>query len=197
MDPSHRRSVRRSSARGLRVRTAAVERDVTDDFYRLHVRTRQRQGVPVQPRRYFALLWERLIRPGLGFVLLADDGDRPVAGAVFLAWNGTLVYKYGASTPESWPDRPNHLLLWEAICRGVGEGAHTLDLGRTAVELEGLATYKRRWGASQDRLVYSLLGGSRLRGTERGMPRPAAAVLRRSPAAVTRLTGELLYRFAA
>jgi hypothetical protein len=196
MDASHRRSVRRACAGPLRVRAATVERDVTSDFYRLHVRTRQRQGVPVQPRRYFALLWDRMIRPGLGFVLLADDGDRPVAGAVFLAWNGTVTYKYGASTPASWPERPNHFLLWEAIRRAGEGGAHTLDLGRTAVELEGLATYKRRWGATEERLVYSLVGGSRTRATERGVPRPAAAVLRRSPV-VTRLTGELFYRYAA
>lgn len=197
MDSSHRRSVRRACAGALRVRAARVERDVTSDFYALHVRSRQRQGVPVQPRRYFALLWERLIRPGLGFVLLADDGDRPVAGAVFLEWNGTLVYKYGASTPASWPDRPNHLLFWEAIRRASSDGAHTLDFGRTAVELEGLATFKRRWGASQEPLVYSLVGASAARTTERGVPRSAAAVLRRSPAAVTRLTGALFYRYAA
>ena len=67
-----------------------------ETFYRLHLQTRRRLGVPVQPRRFFALLLERVIRTGLGFVLTAHRDNVPVAGALFCAWNGTVMCKYSA-----------------------------------------------------------------------------------------------------
>jgi hypothetical protein len=64
--------------------------------------------VPVQPRRFFELLWRLVLEPGLGFLLLAHAGARPVAGAVFLRGSRCLTYKYGASDASAWPLRPNH-----------------------------------------------------------------------------------------
>jgi CelD/BcsL family acetyltransferase involved in cellulose biosynthesis len=88
---------------------------MAEAFYRLHVNTRRRLGLPVQSRRFFRLLWSRMIQPDLGRVLLVDVGTDTVAGAVFLTWNRTVVYKYGASDPRYWSVRPNNLLFWEAI----------------------------------------------------------------------------------
>jgi len=52
-------------------------------FYHLHLQSRRRLGVPVQPKRFFHILWKRLISQGLGFVLLAYYGRQLLAGAVF------------------------------------------------------------------------------------------------------------------
>lgn len=197
MDSRHRQGVRQAGEGRLRVRVAGKEEELTSDFYRLHLATRRRQGVPVQPRRYFSLLWQEFIGRGLGFVLLADDGDRVVGGAVFLSWNGTMVYKYAASDPSAFSARPNHLLLWEAMRRGAEQGDHTLDLGRTAIELEGLARFKRRWGATEEPLRYSLVGSGAIRPAQQPIPRIAGAIIRRSPAVVTRAAGTMLYRRAA
>ena len=108
--PSSRTSTRsRAGSRGRRSRAACggraakgcsaefrTDRPALEDFYRLHVATRRRLGVPTQPRR-FILAFEALFAAGLGFVLLVRRGDRPVAAAVFLAFGATLLYKYGAS----------------------------------------------------------------------------------------------------
>ena len=55
----------------------------------------------------------------------------PVAAAVFLSFNGRLVYKYGASAASGLQVRPNNLLFWHVIRWAVEHGYRTLDFGRT------------------------------------------------------------------
>jgi CelD/BcsL family acetyltransferase involved in cellulose biosynthesis len=168
-----------------------------DVFYGLHLRTRRRVGTPVQPRRYFDLLWERLIESGLGFLLLAYQGNAPLAGAVFLAWNGTVIYKYSASDPVHWRLRPNNLLLWSAIKWGCEHGYHTFDFGRTDLDDEGLRAFKNGWGTKEYPLVYSVIADRSPRLSSGRLRKAMAAVIHRSPTWVCRLIGELFYKYAA
>jgi CelD/BcsL family acetyltransferase involved in cellulose biosynthesis len=193
-----RSDIAKGNRAGVTVRRARTVGDLVDTFYRLHVQTRQRLGVPVQPRRYFLALWHRILEPGFGFCMLAQSEDRPVAGAVFLAWKDTVVYKYSASDHRYLSLRPNHVLLWEAIRWSGANGYSALDLGRTDLDNRGLRHYKSSWGAREEPLIYSTLGessgGSRL--STRGAPL-LSPVIRHSPPSVCRAIGELLYRFAA
>ena len=59
-----RRRIRIAERPGLKIRWAEDERDLTDAFFGLHVETRRRLGVPTQPKRFFRLLWSRIIEPG-------------------------------------------------------------------------------------------------------------------------------------
>ena len=193
------RNIGKAERSGLTVRRAERQSDLTEIFYNLHLRTRRRQGTPVQPRRFFALLWQRMVEPGLGSVLLAYAGDVPVAGAVFLHWNNHVVYKYGASDPSFWKLRPNHLIFWQAIRTACENGCHTLDFGRTDLANQGLRDFKSGWGAHEEPLVYSCIADS---ATPRsGVAGDAhlllGAAIRHSPVWVCRLLGELLYRYAA
>lgn len=166
-----------------------------EDFYALHLRTRRRLGVPVQPRRFFELLWSNLLRWGLGYCVVATLDGRPVAAAVFLQWNGTCIYKYSASEPEHWREAPNHLLLWTAIERACAAGARRLDLGRTELDNGGLRTFKSEWGAAEVPLIESGIGtapGARPGGVAQ---RLLKGVIRSTPAPVCRASGELLYRY--
>ena len=106
-DPAHaferfhhshvQRAIRRVERdRVLELRVASSRDELSDVFYRLHLDARRRHGTPVQPRRFFRLLWERMIEPGLGFVLLAYADRTAVAGAVFLRSDSALLYKYAA-----------------------------------------------------------------------------------------------------
>ena len=193
------RNITRAERSGVTVSWGQTPDALLDTFYSLHVQTRRRLGVPVQPRRFFRLLWERLIEPGLGRVLIAyaSASDTPIAAAVFLTWNGTIVYKYGASDAASWSLRPNHLLFWTAIRWGCENGYHRFDFGRTDLASAGLREFKRYWGTDERPLVYSVLA-ERAPAAPRG--RLAAAlggVNRHAPPVVCRLTGELFYRYAA
>lgn len=143
---SNRRNIRAASRRGLTVNQGRDRKDLTQLFYSLHLQTRHRQGVPVQPRRFFDLFWTQIIEPGLGFLLLAYFKGRPAAGALFLRWNNQIIYKYGASDANYWSLRPNNLVLWEAIRSGCESGCREFDFGRTTVGNTGLRAFKSQWG---------------------------------------------------
>lgn len=191
-----RRNIRKAEKSGLTIRVADDPKDLTHVYFDLHAETRRRLGVPTQPRRLFEALWTHMVEPGLGFVLLAIHEGRPVAGAVFLDWNGRVVYKFGASAQRYWPLRPNNLIFWEAIRRGCESGARELDFGRSDLEDEGLRAFKASWGAVEEPLVYTTL----LRPSQQGgqhVDRLLRPVIRRAPTWFGRGLGAVLYRFAA
>jgi CelD/BcsL family acetyltransferase involved in cellulose biosynthesis len=191
------RSIGKAEREGITVNHAERAEDLTDVFYRLHANTRRRLGVPVQPRRFFESLWAEAIDRGLGFVLIASAAGNPVASAVFLSWNGTLIYKYGASDSRSWNMRPNHAIFWSAIRWAAEHGYHTLDFGRTEVDQEGLRSFKSGWGATEVPLQYSVFADRAPQESRQRLSHMMEPVLRRSPMWVARLVGELTYKYAA
>lgn len=209
--------IRKAEREGINVRWASSRRDL-ETFYILHWQTRWRLGVPLQPKRYFDMLWQRMIEPGLGFILLAYKDAVPVAGGVFLAYKTTLMYKYGASDSAYWPLSPNHLLFWTAIRWGCEHGYTVFDWGKTEIDNEGLRNFKCAWGTQEIPLAYSTLPAptSRLRlpipiarrmvplsftGGFRAMTAHVAGliayIIRHSPPSVCRTSGELFYRYFA
>ena len=193
------RNIRRAEREGLTVRRATRPHDLVDTFYRLHLRTRRRQGVPVQPRRFFRLLWEHAIANGLGSVLIVEVSGQPIAAAVLLAWNGTVIYKFGASDASRWSLRPNHLLFWHAIRAACEQGYRWFDFGRTDIGQEGLRNFKLSWGAVEEPLLYGTLGGRPgLAPAAGGMAtRMLGPVIRHGPLLLSRAFGETLYRYVA
>jgi CelD/BcsL family acetyltransferase involved in cellulose biosynthesis len=186
-----RRGITRATREGIEVRRGTGVEEL-DAFYRLHLRTRQRQGVPTQPRR-FIRRFARLFDAGLGFVLLAVSDDQPVAAALYLNWGDTLTYKYGASAPEHLNKRPNHAIFMESIRWGCEHGATALDLGRTDLDNEGLRSFKRGWGGDERELVYTALS-RRPKTADSGVPSLARTLITRTPAMTGRLAGLALYR---
>jgi CelD/BcsL family acetyltransferase involved in cellulose biosynthesis len=186
------RAIRKAERSGVTVRLDR-SREAIEHYYRLHCLTRRRQGVPVQPRRFFQRLWSALIAQGQGFVALAEHGGAPVAGAVFLGGHGCLIYKYGASDPASWDLRPNNLLFWKAMEWACGDGYRVLDFGKTELGNSGLRDFKSRWGAEEVPLSFAAVSD---RPTEPGdgrAHRMLARVLKSTPPVTGRIVGELLY----
>jgi CelD/BcsL family acetyltransferase involved in cellulose biosynthesis len=191
---SLRRGIAKARREGLRAERR-TDAGALDAFYRLHLRTRRRLGVPTQPKRFIGR-FEELFAAGLGAVWLVLDGDAPVAAAVFLVHNGTVTYKYGASAAEALPKRPNNLLMLEAIRWSCEEGFRRFDFGRTDLDNEGLRKFKRSWGAEELPLSYTYL--TRREPAAVGAPslreRVMMKTIQRSPALVGQLAGEMLYR---
>jgi CelD/BcsL family acetyltransferase involved in cellulose biosynthesis len=193
------RNVKRAGRDGIVVRRAETQSDLTNSFYELQLQTRRRLGMPMQPRRFFEALWSHLLEPGHGSLLLAYSGTKPVAGAVFLTGSETMTYKYGASDASSWRLRPNHLLFWTAMRTACDAGYGWFDFGRSDLEDRGLREFKGGWGAVEEDLVYTKLPDPESESASaaaRALP-AMRAVIRRSPGWVSRLSGELLYRYAA
>lgn len=191
-----RQRIARAEREGLIVHRAQSRADLAT-FYRLHVETRRRLGTPVQPRRFFDLLWDRLIEPGHGFALSVYQGPIPIASAIFLEWNGTLIYKYSASDPDYWQLRPNNLLLWSAIRWGCEHGCHLFDFGKTELANAGLRDFKRGWGTIEAPLVYASVGTEQSPRSDGRASQLLGSLIRNTPPVVGRAVGELLYRHVA
>jgi CelD/BcsL family acetyltransferase involved in cellulose biosynthesis len=193
--PQVLRGVRRALREGLTVEQRA-DPAALDEFYRLHVATRARLGLPTQPRR-FILRFAELFAAGRGFVLVVRRDKQAIAAAVFLVHRDVLTYKYGASDERFLGSRPNNLLFMEAVRWGSGHGMRALDFGRTDWDHESLRAFKLAWGSEELELRYRHLGDARPDNGRGTLARALSGVLRRSPPLASRLAGELLYRHAA
>jgi CelD/BcsL family acetyltransferase involved in cellulose biosynthesis len=193
----HRERLKQAERGPLRVRLGRSADDLRA-FYRLQVETRRRQGVPVQPHRFFAAVWAHVVAPGLGVVALVETpAGRAVAGAVMFGWNGTAIGKFQASDAAHWRERPNHLLYWAAIRWAAEAGNREFDFGRSDAGHTGLQDFKSGWGGRAVALSYAVTGGAGPEPSGHGRVQSLLApVIRHSPAFVCRAAGALLYRFA-
>lgn len=151
---STRRNIRKSEKQGVSI----VEENTIKglrEFIRLNTLTRRDHGLPPQPRRFFEGLYRNVIEPGMGRILLAIHDRQCVASAVFLHFNGHVMYKYGASDKRYQSLRANNLIMWEAIKTYSSQGARTFHFGRTEPENAGLLQFKKGWGTVEGRLEYS------------------------------------------
>jgi len=189
------RGIRKAEREGTVVRSGTCLEDMTEIYFSLHAQTRRRLGIPVQPRRFFELLWERIISRGLGQLLLAEVKHQPVAGVVVLSWGKTATYKYSASAAGVSPYRPTHLIIWNAIRDAWESGYPEFDFGRTDFENAGLRSFKLGWGVREEVLAYSVVGDNPRAGLG-GAPSPLLrSVIRRAPVAVARILGQLFYKY--
>jgi hypothetical protein len=191
-----RRNLRKAAASGLsfefRTDAAAME-----EFYRLHVMTRRKLGLPVQPKRFLMRLQAVMMEEGLGFTGVVKREHRPIAAGVFLLFGKTMIYKYGASDPHALEHRPNEFLMENAIRHGVEMNCTAFDFGVTARTNEGLRRFKSKWGAvEEDAYDVYLAGAPRRRSANSRLVKLASTAIRRSPPLVCRLLGEAFYRFS-
>ena len=197
-EPSVRRSLRQARESGL---TVSIGTDFASirEYFGLHCLTRRRQGSPPQPMAFFTQIQEELLARGHGFVVLAHQGNVPVAGAVFLQSNRHATYKFGASDLAYQALRPNQLVMWSGFREAFRLGCQQVDLGRTSLQHEGLRRFKRGWGALETRQAYhrfELPGGGRQQVPDRtsGWQTRLFQIL---PQWTGRWAGRLLYRYAA
>jgi CelD/BcsL family acetyltransferase involved in cellulose biosynthesis len=189
---SKRSAVKRAEREDLRGERR-TDASALDTFYSLHLKTRQRLGIPTQPKR-FIRRFEKLFDAGLGFVWTIFDESKPIAAAVFLTYNGTVTYKYGASDASTLRKRPNNLLISDVIRWACGAGFRTFDFGRTDIDNDGLRFFKRSWGAQEAKLSYTYLADREPSPEPVLRERVMNATIQRSPAVVSRLIGAALYR---
>lgn len=189
-----RRAIRKSSSQGLETVISHDWKGVLA-FYRLHARTRRRHGVPPQPLRFFRKIFENVIAPGRGFVVLHGTAKRAIAGAIFFQLGRTAIYKYAASDSNWQHLRGNNATLWAAIRRLTEKGCDSLHLGRTSLLDEGLRRFKLGWGATENMIFYSTwdcrANNWRIaRGRDAGNYQP---LFSRLPLSLNRLAGSMLY----
>ena len=150
---SARRALRKANRSGLIVEITRAPAAMME-FYRLHVQTRKRHGLPPQSRSFFLNIQDAVINRNLGFVILARVGKHAVAGAVFFQFAGKAVYKFAGSDAKFQNLRANNLVIWEAMRYLAENGIEELDLGRTALNHFGLRRFKLSCGSAEKTIEY-------------------------------------------
>ena len=191
---SARRALRKAERSGLSVQVAGT-RMAMMEFYRLHVRTRKRHGLPPQPASFFLNIHDEVIKSGLGFVVIASSGSRRISAAVFFQVGKKAIYKFGASDERFQELRGNNLVMWEGIRFLVQNGAETLHFGRTSLQNDGLRRFKLGWGIEEETISYHKFDAAaracvRRRDTASGFQ---GAIFSRLPSSMNRLAGALIY----
>lgn len=193
-------SVRRAAKQHVTVRDAQSEQDLVA-WYHLYLETMRRHAVPPRPFRFFRAAWDVLKPPGLMSLQLAEQEGaahhRIVAGSMFLMSGRTLTYAFnGCGRHELWQGA-NDAIQWQAIHDACRHGYRRYDLGEVDDDNQGLADFKRKWGACATRLYrYYYPAPNRLEArTLASLPtRALGAIWRRLPLPVTAVLGSGFYR---
>jgi hypothetical protein len=191
---SVQRAVRKAERSGLSVRIQSDE-DAMATFYKLHVRTRRRHGVPPQPQSFFVNIQRHLIARGHGFIVIVEGQKRPLAAAIFLKFGRHAIYKFGASDERLQELRANNLAMSEGIKNLADAGVEILHFGRTEKENEGLRRFKLSWGATEEEIHYARF---EMRSGSWKDAHPAGTglhkhVFRALPASLNRVAGAMIY----
>jgi len=193
---SARRGTKKAQREGVTVRSATSPEEMRR-FYRLYVTTRRKHGVVPAPYRFFEKIQAHLLAPGSGCLLLAEWQDRLIA-ADLLLWDARrLTYKFNVSDPQFLEQRPNNVLMWEAIRLGKQLGCSSFDLGRSEADNEGLHRFKGLWASEASPLPYYYYPTVKGFATEDGtsLKRTVMSIaVRLTPRPLLPRAGALLYR---
>lgn len=189
---SIQRKIRRAERDSLAYEEGGTE-TLIDRFYALLCHTRQRHGLPPQPRKWFSNLFCSFRNQAI--IRLASKDGKPVGALLMLRFKNTLVYKYSCGEPEHFKHGTMQSLLWRAIQDAKASGLEELDLGRSDFGDDGLMLYKERWGAVRSETGYFRCyrlhrARRRLFATLRSRPVMPPCV----PQGVLNAAGRLLYR---
>jgi lipid II:glycine glycyltransferase (peptidoglycan interpeptide bridge formation enzyme) len=173
-----------------------IDFDAMTEFYKLHLITRKKLGIPIQPKRFFFHFFHEIIKNNLGFIVLVSIGKKVISAGIFAGANKTITYKFSASHPEYLTYRPNNLMLWTAILESKKRGFEVFDFGRTDLETEGLRKFKQGWGTIEEPLYYSyypeIPDKTKFIFIKNNIVTP---VIKHSPGFVCQWTGEVLYKY--
>ena len=164
-------------------------------FYHLNCTTRQEHGLPPQPLSFFRKIYDHVIAPLHGFVVLASYQAKPIAGAVYFHHAGDAIYKYGASNRKYQQLRPNNLVMWQAIKWYCRNGYKTFSFGLTEPENQGLRQFKHGWGTremTQYNYKYDLAKDAFV--SAGNTFKSSYNLFKIMPLPLLRLTGKLFYR---
>jgi hypothetical protein len=195
----HRSCVRQRISRALNseveVRIGESKSDLAV-FYKLHIITRQRLGLPPQPCRFFELLWDTFFPSGHLTLLLAFHGNKELASLVLFKFRNRVSAEFAASNETSFRLSPSHLLFWEAIKMACLEGYEVFDFGRTSAQNNDLMEFKRRWGTKMmdlPQFVYPKSKGDSISPEDKISYRILQAVCKRAPDSLLPYIGDFIY----
>jgi hypothetical protein len=197
------RDVEKADSAALTVRQGDTAADLRS-FYRMYLETMRKHLSVPRSLRHLDLARELLAPSGAYRLLLVEHDGVPVAGGIFHTFGGAVEVVYTASNRRFLDVRPNHALYSYALSWAIERGFRRFDWGGCSTA--SLEWFKRRWGAEPVAVhnhTYSpdarVAGVERLHGMrsrlQSGEPNLLARTWSKTPLALTRLAGRLVYRY--
>jgi len=116
----------------LAVRKGVTVRDATPDdvplLCAMYAKTAARDSFVIREEAYYQDVWQRFMRAGLTWALIAEVDHTPLAMAIAFHLGTYAWYMYGASYDTGREFMPNHLLQWHIIRRAKEAGCTVYDL---------------------------------------------------------------------
>jgi serine/alanine adding enzyme len=153
MDRNGRYNLRYAEKIPISIRMGQDEGDLRE-FHRLNTDTRKKHNLLPQPYRFFQSIYQHLIIPGHGYLLLAELSGKVIAANMYFCFKDTITHEFNAQDQNYFEYRPNYLLIWKAIERACQESYRYYNFGRTQPENQQLAKFKRQWGSKETTLTY-------------------------------------------
>jgi len=189
---SVQRRIGRAAKAGLACERGNSEK-LLKEFYRLLLLTRSRHRLPPQP---FA--WFQNLAASMGNSLevrVTYQGNEPTNAILTLRFRDVVYYKYGCSDTRFKNLGAMPLLLWMAIQDGKATGAREFDLGRSALDNEGLIAFKDHWVRERTQIMYWRYPAlDSLASEEDWKLKMVKHICARMPPRLLAMTGNLLYR---
>ena len=186
--------IRKSIREGL-IAEVRFDDQTIKNFYDLHLKTRKKLGVPIQPKNYFRHFYKEIIENNLGFIVIVKRISKIVSAGIFAGFGDTLTYKYSASDPDYLKLRPNNLMLWTAMREAVNKGFLFFDFGKSDIDNTGLRKFKTGWGTEEKELIYSYYPEVPESGfSGKVQSKFLKPLIQNSPSFICRMLGELFYK---
>ena len=150
---NNRRNIKKAIKNSVKTQISHAFESV-EIFYKLHCITRKRHGLPPQPFRFFANIFNNIISKGHGTIMTAHYKGKAISAAVYFHFGKKVIYKFGASDFRYQHLRANNLVMWEAIKWYCRNGYQKFCFGRTSPENKGLIQFKSGWNTKAKTLKY-------------------------------------------
>ena len=147
-----KRGVKKSKNNGVTVVRSNAMEDV-NRYYSLNCETKKRLGVPCHSWKFFENMFRYL--GGSVSLYLGEHEGEAVSGLVMVNYGHFAESGYSAHNTKYSGIYPNNSVRWASIEDACNGGYLSYDMGRVYRSDEGLAAYKRRWGAVESILQYS------------------------------------------
>jgi hypothetical protein len=148
---SMQRRIKRAERAKLSYTTGRSEK-LTDEFFRLMVRTRRRHQLLPQPRAWFKNLVEYM--GDKVQIRVASTNGTVIAAMLTLTHGTSVTYKYGCSDERLHNLGAMPFLFWRLIEETKESGAERIDFGRSDLDQTTLIAFKDKLGTTKKMLEY-------------------------------------------